>query len=336
MKAIEKKLLASAIAASFLLGTAGVMTQAQAADNASGDEVRPTGTEQRAESSHIDGRADWHHKVNNVVAQTATILGVEQDVVKEALKQGKSLLQIAQDKGINEDTLMQKLIDAEKEALAAAVSSGKLTQEKADKISSGMEDRIRKQVHGTGWGKVFNVDRKHMHQGFAKHEVTLGHDTAEILGVTPEAVKESLKQGNTFAQIAQGHGLSEADYLQKLTDRHSQKLTAAVSAGRLTEEQAERIKSKISEHLQERINQANTKEFHLEKRGLAHAAKPEALAEAIGISEDQLKSGLQAGKSLSELAQEQGISEDQLIQKLKDGMTDQLRQFVQHKKDTVN
>jgi hypothetical protein len=57
----------------------------------------------------------------------------------------------------------------------------------------------------------------------------------------------------------------------------------------------------------------------------------DTLSTDLGISKDELEAGLKSGKSLAEIAQEKGISEDVLIQKIKDGMTDHIKKFVEMK-----
>lgn len=57
-------------------------------------------------------------------------------------------------------------------------------------------------------------------------------------------------------------------------------------------------------------------------------ATPEDLATILGITEEELRTEREAGKTLVEIAEAKGITEDELINALKDGLTDELKDFV--------
>jgi hypothetical protein len=80
------------------------------------------------------------------------VLGLSADEVKAQLKAGKSLADLATEKGVD----VQKLIDAQTAAITAsineALAAGKLTQEQADKQLVNAADRAEKIVNGKGFG----------------------------------------------------------------------------------------------------------------------------------------------------------------------------------------
>jgi hypothetical protein len=51
----------------------------------------------------------------------------------------------------------------------------------------------------------------------------------------------------------------------------------------------------------------------------------------LSITEQELATQLDAGKSLADIAQDKGISEDQLVNSIKDNMTSELKKFVERK-----
>lgn len=185
--------------------------------------------------------------------------------------------------------------------------------------------------------KGFGFKGHGKHEGFG-FQGNLVQETATLLGVEASSIKEGLQQGKTLAQIAQDKGLSEEDYLQKLTDAATQKIDAALSSGKITQEQADKHKSTLSDHLKQAIENTKPTDFKGPKGGergghpFGAFGKPEAVAQILGITQDELKTELKAGKSLAEIAQEKGISEDDLISKLKDSLTDQLKKYVESKR----
>jgi hypothetical protein len=164
------------------------------------------------------------------------------------------------------------------------------------------------------------------------HENTLIKETATILGVDPITITDQLKQGKTLVQVAQAKGITEDVLLQKLTDAENQSISAAVTSGKITQAKADQYKSGLAVRLKKEVEHVEKNDGH-EKGGFRSFGDPAALSQILGVPRQQLKADLQAGKSLVEIAQAKGITEEQLINKIKDGMTAKLKQFVE-KKDT--
>ncbi|MDF2960812.1 MAG: hypothetical protein K0S39_2547 [Paenibacillus sp.] len=344
MKPFEKKILTGAIAASFLLGGAGLLNQAQAED-ATGTGVTDSKAATKITAQGERGFGFGGHEKRqgfrggSIIQETAALLGVEPSEITEALKAGKTLLQIAQEKGLSEADYLQKLTDAKNKAIAEAVSSGKLTQEQADKITSGLAERLQKEIERTGMGKGGAPNKGGFPGGSRGGNAV--KETAALLGVEPSVITDGLKAGKTLSQIAQEKGLSEADYLQKLTDAENKAIAEAVAAGKLTQEQAHKMISGLAERLQKEITNTMPQGFRGKegfggKHGMGGWGNPESLAKAAGVTAEELKTGMEAGKSLSDIAQEKGISQDQLIGNIKDGLTDQIKQFVEMKREPRN
>lgn len=98
------------------------------------------------------GRPDWAGMDDEVVA----ILGLTQTQLHDLRAEGKSLTQIAADKGISRDSLIQKLLDTRKAELAKAVAAGQLTQEQADAMLQRMTAVIGAMVDRTTTGPLWN------------------------------------------------------------------------------------------------------------------------------------------------------------------------------------
>jgi len=108
----------------------------------------------------------------------ADVLGITEDEFMKQLKAGKTLADLAADKGVD----VQKLIDAQKAAIESglkdAVQAGKLTQEQADKRLADAEKMAQDFVNGKGFG--FGGERHH--GGFKGQHVDDAKPSA-----TPEA-----------------------------------------------------------------------------------------------------------------------------------------------------
>lgn len=185
---------------------------------------------------------------------------------------------------------------------------------------------------GSGWGDKGRGLKNHGERGGFRGGNAV-QETATILGVEQSVIMDALKEDKTLLQIAQEKGLSEEDYLQKLVDAQTAAIDAKVTAGALTQEQADQMKSGLSDRLKQQI----------ENKGFGHPGEgrgkmplgplgnPEALTQILGVTQEELAADMQAGKSLAEIAEAKGITKDELVSKIKDSMTEQLNQFVDQK-----
>ena len=80
----------------------------------------------------------------------AKALGITVDELRAGHEAGKTLAQIAADKGISKADLISKLVAAAKAQLAADVKAGLLTQAQADERSSTLAARITEMVDRVG------------------------------------------------------------------------------------------------------------------------------------------------------------------------------------------
>ena len=78
----------------------------------------------------------------------ADYLGVTQAQLRTDLAGGKTLAQIAKDRGKSVDGLIDSMTTEAKSHLADAVASGRITQAQADSILADLKERITKRVNG--------------------------------------------------------------------------------------------------------------------------------------------------------------------------------------------
>jgi lambda repressor-like predicted transcriptional regulator len=76
----------------------------------------------------------------------ATYLGMTREALAAELKQGKSLAQVAREKGKSVDGLVAAMVKPLQERLAKAVEAKRLTKQRADEILERLTDRTEKLV----------------------------------------------------------------------------------------------------------------------------------------------------------------------------------------------
>lgn len=159
-------------------------------------------------------------------------------------------------------------------------------------------------------------------------------ETAEILGLTEADIRTALEAGSTFAEIAEGKGMAQSAFVQKLIELETVKIEELLSEGGITETQAAEWNEGLSDRLTQIVESSDAglgKGHGKGGRGFGKFGNPEKIAALLGVSEDELKAGMEEGQSLAEIAAAKGMTEDQLIQKLKDQMTEPLKQWVNEK-----
>lgn len=82
----------------------------------------------------------------------AGTLGLEEDVLRDRLRDGETLGEVADAEGVARDDLVAALVTRAQELLADAVADGDLTQERADEISSGLTEKITEGLDRSGPG----------------------------------------------------------------------------------------------------------------------------------------------------------------------------------------
>lgn len=126
------------------LVTDGTLTQAQA------DKVATT-LDSELPKGGPGGKHGGFGKFRGAGLDTAaTALGVTVADLRTALQSGKSLSDVAAEKGVSKATLIDKLVAEAETKLAEAVKAGKLTQAQADAKKTDLKANVTKMVDRKG------------------------------------------------------------------------------------------------------------------------------------------------------------------------------------------
>jgi len=82
------------------------------------------------------------------------LLGLTHEEIEAQRHEGKSMVEIAAAQGVTEDTLVEAILAAKKEAIQEKVEAGILTQEQSDRMFQQMEQRTIEAVNRTTVGPV--------------------------------------------------------------------------------------------------------------------------------------------------------------------------------------
>ncbi len=135
---------------------------------------------------------------------------------------------------------------------------------------------------------------------------------AEVLGMPPEELRAELQAGKSLAEVADEQGVDPQAICDAAHAQREEMLQQAVADGRLTQEQADSILERMAQHEGDCLSVPGRPfaKWHARGMGVGWAGRGAALdsaAEVLGMTPEELRAELQAGKSLAEVADEQGV-----------------------------
>jgi lambda repressor-like predicted transcriptional regulator len=203
----------------------------------------------------------------DLIDKAADYLGMDAADVREALGDGKSLADLAKDKGKSVDGLKETLRDAIRE------DAGRM----ADKLADSIDELVE---HGGGPMLRFHGPRLGVGplgppgEGFFPG-FDLIDRAADYLGTDAADVRKALSDGKSLADLAKDKGKSVEGLKETLRDAIRADVDKAVDKGALTKEQGDRVADKLSATVDELV-EGGKLEFHLRVRpgGLPRPDQP--------------------------------------------------------------
>ena len=314
-KRFQGKRLPSAIIAS---GAAFAMTLAGLGiANAQTDDATPPTTETApAEGDgerdgdgprfHRHTHADHHpHARLSVAADTIGITTLE---LRNQMLAGQTIAQIAEAKGVAPQAVIDALVADATGVLNTAVDNGRITREQADARIAELPERMANFVNRT---RPVDGDGPRKGPG---HGPGIKADAAEIaaaLGMTAEELKAGHEAGKSLATMASEQGVDVQKVIDVLVANAQERLAEAVTDGKLTQAQADEKAADLQARMTELVNRTppadGERRGHGPHRGPGMKANLEVAAGALGMSVEDLRTELLAGKSLATIAGEKNV-----------------------------
>jgi hypothetical protein len=203
------------------------------------DETPPETLESKGWFRGERGMLGWRgmHGSQAGLEAVAEALGMTTDELQAALQDGKTLADLAEEKGVEIQALRDAAEAAEKtariEQIEQAVTDGDLTRTQADWMIEGIQNG-----YGMRAGLKFGMLRSDM----VKEQVGLTA-AAEALGMTVDELSNQLWAGETLSSLAEGKGVElttvqEAMQAARATEAKTL-IEQAVADGTMTQEQAD-------------------------------------------------------------------------------------------------
>jgi uncharacterized protein YidB (DUF937 family) len=143
------------------------------------------------------------------------LLKTDKNTLEKELESGKSLADVAAEKGVSKQQVVDLLTNLRTQQIDQLVKDGKLTQAKADQIKSKLNDQVTKLVDHKGGFEG--------HKGDNRLE-----NVASVLGMTQQDLINQLKTGKSIVDVAKAKGLSEQQVIDALLQKDKQSITQFV------------------------------------------------------------------------------------------------------------
>ena len=154
---------------------------------------------------------------------------------------------LAANLGIDQSRLEQALKQSGLEAVDEAVNQGLIPEERATKLKEAIESGDLGKMGpfmGPGGGPKGKGPGGWPGRGGRMFGCSPA-DLASVLGMTPEELASELKSGKTLEDIAKTKGLTLEQVKEELVEKQKQLLDERVAQGKMTEEQAEKVLSRL-------------------------------------------------------------------------------------------
>ncbi len=199
------------------------------------------------------------HEGISDLSVAAKAIGISESDLLTALRSGSSIADVAKQHGVDVHTVIDALVKDNEAELAAAVKAGTITQAQADQVRSGLEARVTARVNASGGmfphGPFGPFGPGHL-GGFGPGPGASLSVAAKTIGVSEATLVRALRGGSSIALVAKEHGVTPQKVVAALVADAKSSLSAAVKAGRITQQQASAIESNLTQRVTALVNHA--------------------------------------------------------------------------------
>jgi polyhydroxyalkanoate synthesis regulator phasin len=184
----------------------------------------------------------------------ATAIGITPQQLRTELA-GKSLADVAKAHGKTAADVATALKNAVHTRVDQAVTAGKVTADQANTQKTQADQRIDQLVNQVmPQGGPGGRGGPGGPGGFGERGFGGGADAAAAIGITPQQLRTELA-GKSLADVAKAHGKTAADVATALKNAAHTRIDQAVTAGRLTADQANTQKAQVDQRIDQQVNQ---------------------------------------------------------------------------------
>jgi hypothetical protein len=259
-----------------------------------------------------------------VIRQIVDILvdetGLTPQEIRAQVQDGKTLAEVIQENGGDVSIVTEAALNAATEQINHAVETGRITQERADRMTSNLPDLIERGLNGELGGD--RVGRRPLRQ--ASQQILI-NVTADETGLRHVQILQQLRDGSTLAQIITVNGGSVEETITAAVAAATERINEAVANGNMTQEQADELIAALQDVYTAAINGelGHPRLELMVSFGVIRLASDET-----GLVPREIVRQLMGGKSLSEVLTENNVDVNAFIDTAVTQARDRLNQAV--------
>ncbi len=151
-------------------------------------------------------------------------LGLPASDIHLRLRAGETLAQIAADQGVDRRVVVDALTAVGQSRIDQGVRTGRLTDAQAAGRTAMLPARVAAAVDNP-----MTRDGADGRRAWRRRHRAAGAEVAAALGVSPLDVRQARAAGQSFAEIAEEHGVDPQQVIDELVARSKERITAMVN-----------------------------------------------------------------------------------------------------------
>jgi lambda repressor-like predicted transcriptional regulator len=213
-------------------------------------------------------------KSDDPISIVADVIGIDAEVMWEAVKSGQTIADVAVANGVSPQTVIDALLTEKQAVIDAMAADGRITAEKAAEMMAEAETSVAAYVNSPiesdkgGKGKDKN----------SKGKYSFPPAVIELLGVEEDVLWEAVKNGQTIADVADANGVDPQTVIDALLAEAEQKLVKFV-----------------------------TEPIKFDKSGKGKYSFPSVIFELLGVEKDVLWGAVKNGQTIADVAIDNGV-----------------------------
>jgi lambda repressor-like predicted transcriptional regulator len=201
---------------------------------------------------------------NSLLSIAAEKLGVTPDELIAELQAGKSIADVAQEKNVSVETIVEAVLTSRSDRMSQMVTSGQMTQEQADAMLAQMKTHLTEQINvqGLPQGRGGFFGRPGGHEGMGGMMGGRGGENplvavaADKLGVTPQELFTELQAGKSIADVAKEKNIALDTIVEAALAARTDRLNKLVADGQLTQPEVDNRLSNLRVDIVDWLNQS--------------------------------------------------------------------------------
>lgn len=163
----------------------------------------------------------------------ASTIGISPQELRDQIRGGKTVAQIATDHGVDPNTVVNAIVAALTQEIDQKAAAGTIDANRAAQAKQKLPNAASKFVNETKPRRGYRV-LKDAVQAAAKE-----------IGVSTNDLRDAHKHGKSIAQVAQDHGKSADDVVNAIVKAATADVDQAVKDGKLDAQKADQIKQNL-------------------------------------------------------------------------------------------